>query len=568
MLRRVAGLTAVILLVLVLVPLTATPAAAVPASSWVVSWASAMAWRVPGVADNATVRQLVPLSVGGTSVRVQLSNQFGTTPMTVGAATLAVDLKGPAVVAGTVRALSFGGRPSVVIPPGGTVTSDPVAFGVRAGEQLAVSVWVPGQSQVTAHYDAGPMSYAADNGGNLTADTSGAGLVLPETWDRWVASVDVEGTPTTGNATVALGDSISDGFNPACAMDNCQLTNAWPDVLQRRLQQLPAGQRVSVVDESITANTLTVINTPKARQYRTGGGGPPGLVRLGQILSLPGVDRLIVLLGTNDLWFGASAQQVIAGYQQLLSAAAAAHVGVIGVTLLPRAGSKGWTAHMEAERQQVNHWILTSGQFPAVLDLASVVGDVYGGACQPTVMYPPFDSGDHLHPGTPGQTAMADAIPTTLLGAGAAPQVPAVVAAVPTKGCTHPQVVHVNSSFPLTAAQRSAASTTTTTTVEPASATKSAGKGSSPSSRPTALGASGSHLTGASGHVGEEVAAGLAAALVLVMVAATSRGRRRRRRARAAREARRWPVADPSRGAATRELASSRRSDWERRAPR
>lgn len=514
----------------------ATPVRAVQTDTWVVGWTSAMAWSPGGPAFNATVRQIVPLSVGGTAVRIEFSNQFGAIPMTVGAATVAVDLTGPEVVPGSLHALSFGGEPSVVIPPGGTATSDPLAFGVRAGEQLAVSAWVPGRADVTAHYDAGPMSYAANNAGNLTADTTGAGLTLPETWDRWVSAVEVGGTQSTGDATVFLGDSISDGFNPACVVDDCQLTDPWPEVLEARLRQLPPSERVSVVDESITANTLTVVTTPKAEQFRRGGGGPPGLLRLGQVLSLPGVNRLIVLLGTNDLWFGASAQQVIAGYQQLLTEAAAAHVGVIGVTLLPRAGSEGWTAQMELERQQVNHWILTSGQIPAVLDLAAVVADVYGGACQPARMYPPFDSGDHLHPNTAGQTAMANSIPTALLAAGAAPDVPPVVPTVPTTGCPHPPVLLVNSAFPSVSPPQttSTPSTTSTTLTVPATAEAPAGPpvaGARPGHAPSdsVSGVLDGHLPG--GRVGYEVAIGLLVLGVLVGALALRRRWRRRHRA-------------------------------------
>ena len=518
MLRAAAALIAVLLAI---APLSSSPASADTTDSWVVSWASAMAWRASGPAYNATVRQVVPLSVDGTSVRVQLSNQFGTIPLTVGAATVAVDLKGPALVPGSLHPLSFSGSPSVTVPPGGTATSDPVAFGVRAGEQLAVSVWAPGEADVTAHYDAGPMSYAADNGGNLTADTTGAGLTMPKTWDRWVSAVEVAGTTTTGNATAFLGDSISDGYNPACKVDDCELTEPWPGVLEDRLTQLPAAERVSVVDESITANTLTTIDTPKGTQFRVGGGGPPGLDRLGQVLSLPGVDRLVVLLGTNDLWFGASAQQVIAGYQQLLAEAAAAHVGVIGVTLLPRAGSEGWTPAMEAARQQVNQWILTSGRLPAVLDLASLEANVYGGACQATQMYPPFDSGDHLHPNTAGETVMADAIPTTLLGAGDAPPVAPVVPAVPTKGCAHPTVVHINTAFPgsTTTVPSSTVPTTTAPTTAPRAATPS-------SVSSDALGPVSSRSSGATSRTWAEVAAG---AVLLAVAVAAARALRRRR---------------------------------------
>ncbi|MST35304.1 SGNH/GDSL hydrolase family protein, partial [Acidimicrobiaceae bacterium USS-CC1] len=145
------------------------------------------------------------------------------------------------------------------------------------------------------------------------------------------------------------------------------------------------------------------------------GGGEAGMTRLARdALAQPGVDRVFLLLGTNDLWFGATAAQVIAGYRDILAQAGAAGVPVIASTLLPRSsgGREVWTPAMEAARRAVNNWILHSGAFAAVIDLAEVVGDVYDGACRPDVMFPPYDSGDNLHPDTAGQVAMADAIPT------------------------------------------------------------------------------------------------------------------------------------------------------------
>lgn len=490
---------------------------------WVVAWTSAMAWRPPGPATNATVRQIVPLGAGGTAVRVQLSNLFGAGPLTVGEATVAVDQKGAAVVPGTVQPLTFGDSQTVTIPAGATATSDPAAIGVTAGEQLAVSVYVPGTAAVTAHYDAGPMSYGADFAGNLTQQQSGAGFLLPSTWDRWVSAVMV--AAPSDQATVVIGDSISDGFNVACGRSPiCQLTDPWPEVLDGRLRRLPSDQRVSVVDESITANTLTPIATPTGDEFRGGGGGPPGITRISSALQLPGVDRVVVLLGTNDLWFGATAAQVIAGYRNLLAQAKAAHVGVIGVTLLPRAGSEGWTPLMEQYRQQVNHWILTSKAFPVVLDLATVVANVYNGACNPTQMYPPYDSGDHLHPNTAGQTAMADAIPTTLLGAGSAPAATPLVPVTPTPHCPHPAVVTVNAPFPVAASSTSVppatVPTTTTPSTVPPTTQATVPATAAPHTRPAATGG-----TGTPGWVAPVAGMGL---LLVGLGLSARRGRRRR----------------------------------------
>ncbi len=425
-----------------------------------------MAWRQAPVAD-LTVRQVVPLSVGGDQVRVQLSNLFGDEPLVVGAATVAVQQRGAAVVPGSVRSLSFGGGAAgVTVPVGGVAESGPLAYPVHAGESLEVSVYVSGPDLVTAHYDAGPLSYSSlSYAGNLTEDTSGVGLVYGTTWARWVSAVDVAGGATPPEATVVLGDSISDGFNIHCPTSLCDLVTPWPDVLAERMRSLPAAERVGVADESITANTLTLVDTAKAADFRAGGGGPPGVERVDMdALEQPGVNRLVLLLGTNDLWFGATASQVIAGMRQILADAAAAHVGVIGVTLLPREGSQGWTASDEVQLQAVNHWILTSKAFPVVLDLAAVVGDVYDGACNPNALYPPYNSGDFLHPDQAGQIAMADAVPTRLLGAGAAPPVRPLVAVTPTKACAHPPVVLVNHAFPADSPPPTTGAPTTTTT--------------------------------------------------------------------------------------------------------
>ena len=450
---------------LLAVSLPLVPAGAEPA--WTVSWAVAMAGSLGQYVHDATVRQVAPLSVGGTEVRVQVSNEYGDVPLVVTAATVAVAGTGSAVVAGTLRPVLFGGATSVSIPVGASVYSSPVAMVVHAGERLAVSLYVPGSDQVSVHYDAGDgMSYSsAEGGGDLVDDPSGAGLSFPETWDRFVDALDVSGGATPARATVVLGDSISDGYNFRCPgyQDDCTLTTAWPTILAHRLGELPADERVGVANEAITANTVLPLADDDSRT----GGGEAGVTRFrADVLDQPGVDRVLLLLGTNDLWFGASAAELIAGYRSILAQARAAGVPVIASTLLPRSsgGDEVWTPEMEANRQEVNNWILHSGAFAAVLDLAEVVGDVYNGACQPDVMFPAYDSGDNLHPNTAGQTAMADAIPTSLLGAGAAPPAPEQVVAVPTPGCRRDPLVTIDDPSLLASSPTTPTTTPTTTT--------------------------------------------------------------------------------------------------------
>jgi lysophospholipase L1-like esterase len=511
------------------------------APRWVPAFTSAMAWT-PGAADDTTVRQVVPLGIGGTLVRVQLSNLFGTGPLSVGAASVGVRASGPDAVPGSIEMLSFdNSSSSTTIPAGGSTWSDPVEMSTHAGEDLLVSVWVSGPAEVTSHYDAGPLSYATYNGaGDLVAAASSTAIGLPSTWDRWVAAVDVAGTAGPASATVAFGDSISDGFNIACGKsDICQATTPWPDFLQERIDRLPVDRRTSVVDESITANTLTPIDTPLADRYRVGGGGPPGLDRMtADVLDQPGVKRVILLIGTNDLWFGASATQLIDGYKTFLARAEAKGIEVIGSTLLPREGSDGWTAADQAKWAVVNHWILTSRAFPVVLDLAPVVADVYNGACQPYRLFPPYNSGDSLHPDSAGQLAMADAIPTGLIDSAGAPTLPHLVAATPTAGCPHPEVVRVyrsvastsTTSTPPTTATGSTGTTPSTTTRAPVS-TASGRRKTPPANRSGGKSATGK-LAASTRGLGTGSIVGILIAAVAVLIGARALSVRRQRRAR------------------------------------
>jgi len=414
-----------------------------------------------GTADDATARDIAQVSVAGTSIEVQLSNQWGNTPLTIGAVTVGQVATGPTIVPGTIVPVTFaGGTTTVTIPAHGRVTSLPVAITVTAGESLAVNIWVPpGSNQpVSVHYCCQGRidSYTTpDFGGNRTESTSAAGfsLVAGASWQmRWLSAVSVSGTVAQGTV-VAFGDSITEGFNNGGV--------GWPDLLQSRIEELPPSDRMSVVDEGIAGNTLTLFPAD-VKTFRYLSGGQPGVVRLPyDALDLPGVKDVVLFLGTNDIWFGGggdpkehnppgvagTAPLIIAAMQSVIASVHAAGMRIFGVTLLPRLSSPAssglaeiWTPADQATLEAVNNWILTPGNgFNGVFNLAAVMGDVYNGSCQPTVPFPPYFTDDHLHPDTAGQTAMADAIPTSVFGIAEAPQLPPVVQAVPTPGCAAAQ---------------------------------------------------------------------------------------------------------------------------------
>ncbi|HVA75032.1 MAG TPA: GDSL-type esterase/lipase family protein [Acidimicrobiales bacterium] len=399
---------------------------------WEVGWGSAMAWGYQTVTD-ATVRTLVDIPVDSLALRVRISNQFGKAPLTVGAASVGRSTAGAAVDAHSLHRLRFAGQDSTVVPAGGWALSDPVALPSNAPQMLAVSVFVTGSNLISSHYpccEASTPSFLSTPGsGNLTGAASAAGFGYRAPWSRLVDAVDVQRpAPPAGHATepgsiVVLGDSITDGFNSAAR---------WTDLLQARIQALPVFERPPVVNEAITANTLTAV-TPN---YSASGGGPPGVDRLTyDALSFPGVATVVVFLGTNDLYFGASAASVVDGLSQAAAAAHASGARVVAVTLTPRMGSEGWSPARQAELDQVNHWMGETQAFDGVINFYAALADVYNGSCQPASMFPALDSGDHLHPNATGAAVMADAIDPAVLGVPPLPAVPVSVNLTPVPGC-------------------------------------------------------------------------------------------------------------------------------------
>jgi lysophospholipase L1-like esterase len=419
---------------------------------WETAWTSPTDFDA-GVADNATARDIAQVAIGGTSIELTLSNLWSNTPTTFGSVTVGIQQSGVAIVPGSIVPVTFGNSRSVTIAANASVTSDPVDMAVYAGESLSVSLSEIGPATVSVHFCcAGRIdSYATSNGvGDLTNNPTAAGfnLTLGSTNMRWLSAIAVSGSPAHGTV-VAFGDSITEGFG----YQNNGF--GWPSALQARIAELAPTQQVSVVNEGISGNTLTAF--PPGTSYADTSGGLPGVARLvPDALSLPGVKDVIIFLGTNDIWFGAggesghpippygTATAIESGMEDVIAATHARRVKIFGVTLLPRATSNGfedekpeaWTAAEQATLSAVDAWMLTPGSgFDGVIDLAAVMGDVYDGACQPTMPYPPYYTGDNLHPNIAGETVMADAISTTLFGIPQAPLAPQLVAVTPTPGC-------------------------------------------------------------------------------------------------------------------------------------
>ncbi|MER6027541.1 SGNH/GDSL hydrolase family protein [Streptomyces sp. NPDC001851] len=386
---------ALAVLLSVILPGAAAPAVAEPAPPpWTGSWETAPSGTASAL-PGAAVRNVVHLSVGGTGVRIRLSNRFGTAPLRLGAVTVALRASGPDAVPGTLRTATFQGAATVTVPPGQDLVTDPVALPVPAAADLLVTVYTPDDSgPATYHQTALQTSYLAPAGAGRATDENGAAYTTAISRWYYVTGVDVLGG--AAGSIVALGDSLTDG-NGSTPDTN----HRWPD---RLAEQVRAG-RLGVLNAGISGNRLL-----------HDGAGPNALARLdADALDRAGVRVLVVLEGINDIKGTPTADDVTAyadAYRTLVARAHARGVRVIGVTLTPYRGFPAYTDAREAVRQRVNAFIRTGGAFDAVADADAALRD----PADPTRLLPAYDPGDHLHFNDTGMAAVADTVRRALGG--------------------------------------------------------------------------------------------------------------------------------------------------------
>jgi lysophospholipase L1-like esterase len=372
--------------------------AAADGTAWVGTWEMAPSGKVDNGCHDCTIRDVVHTSVGGRMVRVHVSNVFGTAPLVVGAASVALpETPDTAQVApGTLRPLTFDGQRQVIIPAGQSVVSDAVEEAVPADHDLLVTTFTPGYATpMTFHPDAQEDSYFATGPDETDATSASA---LPQKTQAWhfVTGVDVAGTAARG-AVVAFGDSITDGYRSAYDVDH-----RWPNYLAGRLLQQSPGQQLGVLDAGIGGNRVLLDGGD--------GFGPAALSRFHRdVIDQTGVRDVIILEGINDIQqtpHQLDPTKIIAGLQQLAHQAHAAGIRVLGGTITPFEGWQSYDANEEATREAVNTWIRSSSSFDAVVDFDAAVRD----PADPHRMLPLYDSGDHLHPNDIGYAVMANAV--------------------------------------------------------------------------------------------------------------------------------------------------------------
>jgi len=363
---------------------------------------------------NQTLRQIVHTSLGGSKLRVVLSNAYGTAPATIGAAHIALRDKDGSIQTGG-RPLMFAGRPTVTIPANAVMYSDPVALAVPDMSDLGIDIYLPGTTDapgtVTMHAGALQTGYVSETG-NYSGQRTLPQVATIQSWFL-LSRVDVVAPDSTG-LIVAFGDSITDG-----ARSTPNANNRWPDHLARRL--LAQGLKMGVVNAGIGGNRLlNEASLPPGVDVRAVGAGINALARFEHhVLSVPGVTHVVVLEGINDVGNARqnptpTAEDLIAANRQLIEQAHGHGIKIIGATLTPFWGAAYYTEAGEAKRQAVNEWIRTSNAFDGVIDFDKATRD----PSDPKKFLDKYDSCDYLHPGDAGYKAMADAIDLSLFKTG------------------------------------------------------------------------------------------------------------------------------------------------------
>jgi lysophospholipase L1-like esterase len=418
------------LALLIVMVLTSTALAQTPKNEkhWVSAWSSAMHTPlafVPGQAvtglENRTLRMIVRPTIAGERLRIRFSNAFGNQPLPIGAAHIALVSKDDKIIPESDRTLTFSGKGSTRIPPGAPMLSDPVDLKFSAFAEIAVSIFLTGKVDNTTFHLAGQKPTFISAPGDFTATADIPNATTKPSW-FFLAGLEVL-APSRTVTILALGDSITDGVG-ASQGDY----NDWPNLLANRLAAQKSLPAMAVVNTGIGGNRVLY-----------DGAGVNALARFDRdVLAQPGISGIILLEGINDIGWPrmklpaprpgnpaqsatpmespfakefVSAQDIIAGYQQIIDRARQHGIKVFIATLLPYEGADYYTEDGEAIRVAVNQWIRTSSAADGYFDFEKAVRDPN----HPTRFRDGYHSGDNLHPSPIGYKAMADAVDLAVL---------------------------------------------------------------------------------------------------------------------------------------------------------
>lgn len=396
-------------------------------NTWIASWATSPEWADPDPnlpllnIERQTVRERVRLSIGGTRIIIRLSNEYGTTPLQIESTTVAAPIDPADVESGSIHTVTFSRREAVTIPAGAAVFSDPVAFPVKSGREISISLYFPNRVAAPTLHELALKRAVVSHQGDFTR----ADRIEAETTQNASISLTAVLVPSrrSQRLVVTFGDSITDGDGSTVDADR-----NWQSDLIRRLGMTPEGSKVAVVNAGIAGNRLLSDGFGAGAGFGAGF-GLSALARFDRdALAMPGVTHIVLLEGINDIGFpGAklgeryladpteirTLEALFNAYRQLISRAHVLGIKIIGATISPFEGTDlpgYYSDSKEATRRALNQWIRSSGSFDGVIDFDAVLRDPN----HPSRLLAGFASIDRLHPNDAGYQAMADAIDLSL----------------------------------------------------------------------------------------------------------------------------------------------------------
>ena len=348
--------------------------------------------------NNQSIRQTVRLSAGGDRIRLRISNLHGNQPLRIGALTVARQTEGSSLDIGSLQPVTVNGESSFIIPRGAVVYSDVIHYQVNAFESLSLNIFLPERSGPATTHRLSVQSAWVSAGNTTQAADLPPGTQSITFW-HYVTAVDVFASEAV-STIVTLGDSITDGWGST--EDTHQ---RWPDIFAQRLRAQRGMPVYAIANAGLSGNRVLHELSPNF--------GENLLVRFERdVLALSNVSHIVLLEGINDIGMSVSApeqtvsaEQIIGGYQQVITRAKERGIKVIGATLTPFEGAAYYHEEGERKRQQVNNWIRTSGAFDGVIDFERAVQD----PANPRRLRADFTT-DNLHPNDAGYKAMADLI--------------------------------------------------------------------------------------------------------------------------------------------------------------
>lgn len=369
---------------------------------WLATWGTAVQLTephnmppAPGLSGN-TIRQRVKVTLGGDSLRLKLSNEFGDAPLKISAVSIANSIDSCAIDPASATNVLFGNNPSLEIPVGETVISDPLALSVKNRGDVAITiVYENAPEKLTGHPGSRTTSFIME--GNHLNDVNFSNSIKTDHWYS-IERIDIL-TSVKNRAVAIIGNSITDGRGSTTNMNN-----RWPDVFTERLLADSATKNLSVLNMGIGGNCVVF-----------GGLGPTASKRYSRdVLDQPGVKYVVIFEGVNDIGGSrdvAQTEQALKdAYTKMINDAKAKGLIVYGATITPFKESFYYTPEKEQLRQNVNNWIRTCGLFDTVIDLETAICSKE----DPFIMDSTLHDNDHLHPNADGHRALGNFVDINL----------------------------------------------------------------------------------------------------------------------------------------------------------